>query len=82
MPGIANGLASPNASRPICLGRSPDLRVDHILQTAPSRAGGTVVIAVWRSLTVAWAAPALHPHLDAHRLPVSPRGGQTIPWDT
>ena len=57
MPGIANGLASPNASRPICLGRSPDLRVDHILQTAPSRAGGTVVIAVWRSLTVAWAAP-------------------------
>lgn len=51
IPRIANGLAAPTASRPVCLGRSPGLRGGLVLQTAPSRAFGTVA---YRGLGLAY----------------------------
>jgi hypothetical protein len=64
--GTANGLASPSASRPLRV--SAGLRaceLEFIPETAPSRASRAQwCMAVSVSLTVAWAAPALHSSLE------------------
>ena len=57
IPDIANGLASPNASRLVCLGRSPGSRVEFPVGRTFPRLPAQWCIAVAVSLTVAWAAP-------------------------
>ena len=73
--GLAHGLASPSASRP-CVSRPVSGLASGSLSLKPHL---PVLAAQWSvavsgSLTVAWAAPALHSYANAHRLPVSPQG--------
>ena len=80
---IVTGLTSPNASRRVRVsGRSPDSRVD----LKSSRPHLPMPMAQWfyavsGSLTVAWAAPDLHPL--SGRAPASRFSpGKRIPWTT
>ena len=81
MLGIANGLASPNASRPVCLGRSPDSRVERIPadRTFPCRrhSGFCGLTLAYRCVGSAGFASAWM----RTGFPFHPRGSDD-PWDT